>query len=632
MFSLPRSLSRFGVYGAAVLLAAVAAIGPAGTAQAWVDTTPNRVDLHVLGGNAGGTGGWIPSYAGAVRLWDSGNRWSNIEPGRGVFDFAWTDKLVNNSRYAHKPVLLTLGQTPKWASSNPGDTRCAFYSASRRQEAGYEAGQCHAPKKMTDWDGYVRAVVKHYKGRIEAYEVWNEANLTQFWRGNMTQLATMTKHATSIIHAVDPKAKVLSPSVIFVQSAATRGFVQNLTNAGGLRGVNGVAVHLYHHGVTDAPEANVAGALALRAQLNKRGIKAPLWNTESGFRWNVKGQVASATVQRRLTARSWLVANYLRLPRSYYYSNNSFLSLNTRSTYGGTAAEKTVYQLRRWYTGASIKSCVHGPEGKMSFDIWQCTFSYGKSGKSYRYGQVRWSTGGTYAASAPAGTSQVEYIGAAARRAGKGTRVTVSQNPVLVRFTSRTPPNRAITTPAPRLLTPVVRSEIAAPSRISLYVPKVVSSGTKMHASAVVRRADIGAVVPFANVRICSWSTSTCVKKKSNATGRVGYTFPITYGGSISVESSDSAMKYAHVQLRVEARPVLTVSASGRTLKYRSNAANGQRYWVLRKSGSRWLTVKQSRISNTATMSLHVAPGTYRFQTGSSSRLQSSHSRVIGIG
>src|SRR5580658_6509043 len=68
------------------------------------------------------------------------------------------------------------------------------------------------PANLDDWRTYVRTVVSRYKGRIEAYEIWNEPNLRDFWTGTLDQMLTLTKEASQIIHSVDPKALVVSPS------------------------------------------------------------------------------------------------------------------------------------------------------------------------------------------------------------------------------------------------------------------------------------------------------------------------------------------------------------------------------------------------------------------------------------
>ena len=65
---------------------------------------------------------------------------------------------------------------------------------------------------MAHWDAWVTAVVTRYGDRINNYQIWNEANLANFYGGTPTEMAQMTKRAYDIIKANDPDALVVSPS------------------------------------------------------------------------------------------------------------------------------------------------------------------------------------------------------------------------------------------------------------------------------------------------------------------------------------------------------------------------------------------------------------------------------------
>jgi putative peptidoglycan lipid II flippase len=46
-----------------------------------------------------------------------------------------------------------------------------------------QPGAASAPKDLAAWDEWVKAVVTRYKGRITSYQIWNEANLENFYNG-----------------------------------------------------------------------------------------------------------------------------------------------------------------------------------------------------------------------------------------------------------------------------------------------------------------------------------------------------------------------------------------------------------------------------------------------------------------
>jgi hypothetical protein len=63
---------------------------------------------------------WPAARFGTLRLWDSGTAWTALEPLRGVWNFAPLDTWVAAAQANGIPdIILTIGQTPAWASSNP---------------------------------------------------------------------------------------------------------------------------------------------------------------------------------------------------------------------------------------------------------------------------------------------------------------------------------------------------------------------------------------------------------------------------------------------------------------------------------------------------------------------------------
>ena len=148
----------------------------------WVASPPVRVPAGFFGVTINSSSGSMPTFrVDAVRLWDSRTRWSNIQPRRGVFDWNILDRLVAGAREAGLPVLYTMGATPGWAS--PDGPPTAYDDGSRTTP----------PRSMADWRTFVRAVVKRYRYRIEAYELWNLANSPRYYSGGIAALVEMTR-------------------------------------------------------------------------------------------------------------------------------------------------------------------------------------------------------------------------------------------------------------------------------------------------------------------------------------------------------------------------------------------------------------------------------------------------------
>src|SRR5438132_1581089 len=69
------------------------------------------------------------------------------------------------------------------------------------------------PKDLQDYANFVRAVASRYKGRIRAYEIWNEPNLAREWCGKPPsgkEYVQLLKLAYETIKAADPTAWIIS--------------------------------------------------------------------------------------------------------------------------------------------------------------------------------------------------------------------------------------------------------------------------------------------------------------------------------------------------------------------------------------------------------------------------------------
>jgi len=179
------------------------------------------IGMHIEGVEGGA---WASAPFGALRLWDNGTAWSQIETSKGVYNWANIDGSLENAQSkGMDKVMLVLGTTPEWAGKKIKDTDYP------------QPGAASAPKDMADWDNWVETVTTKYTGQFEAYQIWNEVNLKNFYNGTPAEMAEMTKRAYDIIKKNDPNALVVAPSpTLRLTAAFDRFYPEYLTELGKL--------------------------------------------------------------------------------------------------------------------------------------------------------------------------------------------------------------------------------------------------------------------------------------------------------------------------------------------------------------------------------------------------------------
>jgi len=338
--------------------------------------------------------------------------WPDLEPSKGQWRFDTLDKYVALAEQHNTEILLPLAVTPQWASSRP-DVRSGW------QNAGFTA----EPKDMNDWRTYVRQVVTRYKGRISAYEIWNEPNLQQYWIGNTDQLLAMTKDAHDIIKSIDPAALLVSPS-----ATAGRGipWLADFLSKGGGRYVDVIGYHFYVF--PQPPEALLPLIEKVKQTLkdNRTGDK-PIWDTELG--WAEPKPFPSEELAAAYLARSFILSWAAGIQRVYWYAwdNHTWVSLETTGTDNKTLrpAGQAYDTIQKWLVGASMDACNEAAD-----QTWTCQLHSGNESQ-----WIVWTVDDdeekTFTVPSSWHTQSVTPL-LGEPRALKGSSIQISQGPMLI--------------------------------------------------------------------------------------------------------------------------------------------------------------------------------------------------------
>lgn len=212
------------------------------------------------------------------KLAAAGIKWVRIDVGwaslqeKGRLEWSqWyidlLDRVVDQAQERGIEVLATLWTTPPWANGGAGSRK--------------------PPTNPADYAVAARYMADHFEGRIAAWEVWNEPNLTDFFQGSLGEYVRLLKVAYPAFKLGDPAAKV----VLGGPSYNDTGWLRSAYEAGAQGSFDIMATHPYQ-GIADAPPetaddgtrytmAHVSKVYELMQQFGDGAKK--IWFTEFGW-------------------------------------------------------------------------------------------------------------------------------------------------------------------------------------------------------------------------------------------------------------------------------------------------------------------------------------------------------------
>ncbi|MGZ8176315.1 cellulase family glycosylhydrolase [Williamsia sp. SKLECPSW1] len=205
--------------------------------------------------------------------------WAAIQPtGPAAYTWSVVDHLVDGARARGLRVLATVGGSPAWA----GDPAAG-------------GGPYAAPRDVSEWATFVRATAEHLRGRVSAYEIWNEPNSSMFFAPKVDagRYTRLLRAAHASIAAVDPRVTVLAGALGTVIDTATTtdpvDFLRTMYDDGAAGSFDAVSVHPYKYdlGLAEAwtvPESPGRQIAEMRRIMGDHGDGGKqLWATEYGL-------------------------------------------------------------------------------------------------------------------------------------------------------------------------------------------------------------------------------------------------------------------------------------------------------------------------------------------------------------
>lgn len=181
--------------------------------------------------------------------------WEDIQPQPGQWDFARADEIVDETGQKGLKLVARLSDAPDWAHpSLQGHKDVDFVDA--------------PPDDLDNWAAFCGAVAARYRGRIAAYQVWNEPNLSREWGSrepDAAAYADLLGACSRAVRAADPAAILISaglaPTGTYDQTAHPDDiYLQALYDAGFQRHIDVVGVNA--PGYNNPPDVSPDEAVA----------------------------------------------------------------------------------------------------------------------------------------------------------------------------------------------------------------------------------------------------------------------------------------------------------------------------------------------------------------------------------
>ncbi len=211
---------------------------------------------------------WIRFYS------NSSWGWSSLEPEKNQFYWEYLDNSVKEATAAGGEIMFCICSTPAWAAQ-PSD-RLKKQLAHLNDDKIQRRLPWLPPEHLEDFENFLRHLFRRYKGKIAAYQLWNEPNSTPPFEANA--YVAMLKAARTVLKEEDPNA-------LLVGGSGCPGYTiwtEKIVNCGAAPYLDTLSIHDYCYSdpVSWYYQGNFGSAEKLVA--DKLGHSIPVWNDETG--------------------------------------------------------------------------------------------------------------------------------------------------------------------------------------------------------------------------------------------------------------------------------------------------------------------------------------------------------------
>ena len=257
------------------------------------------------------------------------------DPGEPTWTYS---EQVDAYRRAGMSVLGQFFAIPDWAHISP--------PVQKRAKGSYPRGARPRPEPF---ERYVLMTTRRYRDYVRVWEVWNEPEVSLFWKGTPEQFGALAERACRVAKLADPSCTVI---VGGFTGAWGRDWYERAGSTGAFTHADGISYHGYAPDLAGMRRKHDLFA-GLAEQFAPKGKATELWDSEWGVQdttFYVDADMPGLPARRLLPAASYLegaarvvradaMAMGLGVKRSFYYLHNQ--SQGPGAYQNGSAIETT---------------------------------------------------------------------------------------------------------------------------------------------------------------------------------------------------------------------------------------------------------------------------------------------------
>lgn len=181
-----------------------------------------------------------------VNFWDGGLknsgikwtrinfRWRDVEREKGEFDFSGMDASVEHLRKDGVGILAILASPPDWHRRVPQNYKPI-------ESGAHKGWGDFPPNDLNAWGEYVYQAVKHFKGKIKYFEIWNEPHFDLFFNGGTAD------DYVALLKVAYTQAKKANPDCRIVGLGGTDAeYARKVFEKGGHNYMDIASIHIYN--------------------------------------------------------------------------------------------------------------------------------------------------------------------------------------------------------------------------------------------------------------------------------------------------------------------------------------------------------------------------------------------------